>query len=299
MHHASRAAVIVLSLATGILFARARSAPAEVAGPIAGSPAGSGTASVASSPSFIGEMRSGLAQMSVWATERPDLAGPKLGAYLQRRLQDTSAEVTATYVPYLLVPPPVDATIPDLRPLHASPVPGVESSGYGWRDDPFNGRRKFHSGTDFRADRGTPVFAVGAGRVTFAGRHSGYGRSVLVDHGGGLITRYAHLNKIEVDAGATVTGAERIGQVGATGRATGPHLHFEIRLQGRPVDPSLAMRVAELQRSAPDLARTLAYGLNPEVQATARDSHDRTNRRLARSGRPERSGRAPRDRNLW
>jgi murein DD-endopeptidase MepM/ murein hydrolase activator NlpD len=294
MHHASRAAVIVLSLATGILVARSRSAPAEVA---TATPAGS--SDLPASASFIAQMRSGVGQLSTWATERPELAGPVLGTYLERRLRDTSAEVTATYVPYLLVPPPTDAAIPDLRPLRESPVPGVESSGFGWRDDPFNRRRKFHAGTDFRADRGTPVFAVGAGKVTYARRHNGYGNSILVDHGGGLITRYAHLKKIEVAEGDTVTGAQKIGQVGATGRATGPHLHFEVRLEGRPVNPSLAMRVAELQRTSPDLARTLAYGLSPEVQATSRDSHDRTNRRLARDGRPERSGRAPRDRNLW
>jgi murein DD-endopeptidase MepM/ murein hydrolase activator NlpD len=183
--------------------------------------------------------------------------------------------------------------------LSASPVPGIESSGYGWRDDPFHGRRKFHSGTDYRADRGTPVFAVGGGRVVFAGRKSGYGNSILIDHGGGLLTRYGHLKKIEVEEGALVSGAARIGQVGATGRATGPHLHLEVRLDGRPIDPVFAMRIGQLQRTAPDLARVLAYGLRPEVQASSRDSHDRTNRRLAKKTRPERSGRAPRDRNLW
>lgn len=297
MHHASRAALISTAAAAfmALLVCRAPSAPAEVST----SSASLGDDLELPAPSFIGEMRSGVALLSSWATERPELTGPKLGKYLQRRLRDTSVELTAAYVPYLLAPAPTDAEVADLTPLRASPVPGVESSGYGWRDDPFHGRRKFHAGNDYRADRGTPVYAVGAGTVTFAGRHSGYGNSILIDHGGGLITRYAHLKKIEIEAGATVTSAERIGQVGATGRATGPHLHFEVRLAGRPVNPSLAMRVGELQRTAPELARTLAYGLSPAASAQFRDAHDRTNQRMARDGRPERSGRSPRDRNLW
>jgi murein DD-endopeptidase MepM/ murein hydrolase activator NlpD len=297
MHHASRAALFSTAAAAfmALLVCRAPSAPAEVST----SSASLGDDLELPAPSFIGEMRSGVALLSSWATERPELTGPKLGKYLQRRLRDTSVELTAAYVPYLLAPAPTDAEVADLTPLRASPVPGVESSGYGWRDDPFHGRRKFHAGNDYRADRGTPVYAVGAGTVTFAGRHSGYGNSILIDHGGALITRYAHLKKIEIEEGATVTGAERIGQVGATGRATGPHLHFEVRLAGRPVNPSLAMRVGELQRTAPELARTLAYGLSPAASAQFRDAHDRTNQRMARDGRPERSGRSPRDRNLW
>jgi murein DD-endopeptidase MepM/ murein hydrolase activator NlpD len=297
MHHASRAALFSTAAAAfmALLVCRAPSAPAEVST----SSASLGDDLELPAPSFIGEMRSGVALLSSWATERSELTGPKLGKYLQRRLRDTSVELTAAYVPYLLAPAPTDAEVADLTPLRASPVPGVESSGYGWRDDPFHGRRKFHAGNDYRADRGTPVYAVGAGTVTFAGRHSGYGNSILIDHGGGLITRYAHLKKIEIEEGATVTSAERIGQVGATGRATGPHLHFEVRLAGRPVNPSLAMRVGELQRTAPELARTLAYGLSPAASAQFRDAHDRTNQRMARDGRPERSGRSPRDRNLW
>jgi hypothetical protein len=257
---------------------------------------------VADIPAAVGQgsllvhMRSGFDQLATWAGDRPDLQGDELTAYLDRRLHRASAEVVAGCVPFLLdVPLPQG---PDLSMLSASPVPGVESSGYGWRDDPFRHHRKFHAGTDFRADKGTPVFAAGGGRVAFSGRSHGYGNAILIDHGGGVLTRYGHLSKIEIETGADVTAGTRIGQVGSTGRSTGPHLHFEIRLEGRPVDPVLAMRVGELQRTAPDLARIFAYGLTPAVQAGSRDAHDRTNQRLA-SRRPERAGRTKRDRNLW
>jgi murein DD-endopeptidase MepM/ murein hydrolase activator NlpD len=172
---------------------------------------------------------------------------------------------------------------PDLTVLRASPVPDVESSGFGWRDDPLHHRRKFHKGTDFRADRGTPVHAAGDGVVVFTGWQRGYGRTIYIDHGGGVVTRYAHLAKIEAALGTAVVAATRIGQVGASGRATGPHLHFEVRLDGRAVDPVLAMQIAEVQASSPDLARALAMMLDPEVQSRSLDGQDATNRRRARS----------------
>lgn len=186
---------------------------------------------------------------------------------------------------------------PDLRPLMASPVPGVESSGFGWRRDPINRRGKFHKGTDFRADRGTPVYAAGAGVVAFTGRQSGYGKIIYVDHGGGLVTRYAHLHRIEVEPGTPVTAGGQIGQVGSTGRTTGPHLHFEVRVQGRAIDPSLAMRVAELQRTDPEAARVAAAELAPEAQHEKVDRHDPVRPRVA--GRPERRNAPVRDRTLW
>jgi murein DD-endopeptidase MepM/ murein hydrolase activator NlpD len=167
-----------------------------------------------------------------------------------------------------------EAEMLDLTPLAASPVPGVESSGFGWRRDPINRRGKFHKGTDFRADRGTPVYAAGAGVVAFTGRQHGYGRVIYIDHGGGVVTRYAHLHKIEVEPGTQVVAGRRIGQVGSTGRTTGPHLHFEVRLLGRAVDPSLAMQVAQLQRTDPAAARVAAKALDAEIQAERVDRHD-------------------------
>lgn len=121
--------------------------------------------------------------------------------------------------------------------LTVSPVAGVESSGYGYRRDPINRRRKFHKGVDYRADRGTPVYAAGPGVVQVARRKGGYGRLVLISHGGGVETRYAHLQRIKVKRGQFVPAGTLIGTVGATGRATGPHLHFEVRRDGEPMDP--------------------------------------------------------------
>jgi murein DD-endopeptidase MepM/ murein hydrolase activator NlpD len=183
---------------------------------------------------------------------------------------------------------------PDLAVLTTSPLYNYESSGFGWRDDPIRHDRRFHSGTDFQADPGTPVLAAGNGVVVFAGRQGGYGNIIYVDHGGGVITRYAHLRKIETAVDAKVTAGERIGQVGATGRVTGPHLHFEVRLDGRPVDPVTAMTVASLERESPAAGRLAAFALAPEVQAKARDGSDRH-----RGQRPERPGRAARSQVLW
>ena len=187
---------------------------------------------------------------------------------------------------------------PDLAVLTHSPLGGdEESSGFGWRDDPIRHTRRFHSGTDFRADPGTPVFTAGTGVVTFAGRFGGYGNCVFVDHGGGVVTLYAHLRRIETKKDAAVTAGERIGQVGSTGRTTGPHLHFEVRLDGRPVSPVTAMTVAAMQREDPDAGRLAAFALAPEVQAKAVDGSDR--HRGNHESRPERKDRAPRSQNLW
>lgn len=120
----------------------------------------------------------------------------------------------------------------------ANPVPGKPvSSRFGMRLDPFLKRAAMHSGIDFRAQRGTPVRAAGNGRVVAAGRNGGYGKMVEIDHGGGLTTRYAHLKRISVRKGETVEAGATIGKVGSTGRSTGPHLHYEIRRNGRAVDP--------------------------------------------------------------
>ncbi|MBA3817312.1 MAG: M23 family metallopeptidase [Deltaproteobacteria bacterium] len=183
--------------------------------------------------------------------------------------------------------------IPDLTILVTEPVANTESSGFGWRDDPIRHRPKFHTGTDFRGKRGTPVVAAGGGVVTFAGRMGGYGNIVHVDHGGGVITRYAHLRRIDASQGAAVAAGEQIGQVGSTGRATGPHLHFEIRLDGRPVDPVTAMTVAQLSREAPAMGKVAAFALSPELQTEASSRLDPPKQRVtsAKGSRPDRPGR--------
>ena len=189
------------------------------------------------------------------------------------------------------------APIPDISMLTTQPIPETLSSGYGWRDDPIRHTWRFHSGTDFPADYGTPVLAAGPGKVIFAGRFAGYGNCVQIDHGGGVVTLYGHMRRIETKRDAIVAAGERLGQVGSTGRATGPHLHFEIRLDQRPVDPVEAMSIAELWRASPAAGHLAAYGLSPELQKKARAYSDR--RDGPRGPRPERNGRTKRTQVLW
>ncbi len=111
------------------------------------------------------------------------------------------------------------------------------SSDFGWRNDPIDGRQRFHAGTDLRLAYGHEVRAAAAGIVTFAGDKGGYGTSVTVRHTDGLETRYAHLSAMDVRQGQTVAAGQVIARSGNTGRTTGPHLHFEVRQNGRPVDP--------------------------------------------------------------
>ncbi|NBC37940.1 peptidoglycan DD-metalloendopeptidase family protein [Novosphingobium sp. FSY-8] len=111
------------------------------------------------------------------------------------------------------------------------------SSGFGYRSDPFNGRAAFHAGLDFRGPIGAPIYAAAAGTVAFAGVRQGYGNCIEVAHGNGLITRYAHMSRFRARMGQRVAGGEVIGAIGSTGRSTGPHLHFEVRINDRPVNP--------------------------------------------------------------
>lgn len=120
-------------------------------------------------------------------------------------------------------------------------VPGaVVTSAYGWRQDPLNGQRTFHKGTDLRMAYGSDVHAAAPGVVTSAGDRPGYGLTVVVDHGDGRETRYAHLSALDVAPGDQVGGGQLIARSGNSGRTTGPHLHFEAREFGRPVDPEVA-----------------------------------------------------------
>ena len=111
------------------------------------------------------------------------------------------------------------------------------TSAYGWRQDPFSGAAKFHSGVDLVAAEGDPVASTGPGTVIFSGTDGGYGTSVVVEHANGLTTRYAHLSESLVSVGDLIEDGGIIGRAGQTGRATGPHLHYEVRVDGRAVDP--------------------------------------------------------------
>ena len=118
------------------------------------------------------------------------------------------------------------------------PVVGQLESGFGGRRNPFGGSSyEFHSGQDIDAQPGDPVVAGASGKVSFVGWQNGYGQLVVIDHGGGLTTRYGHLSHIDVAQDQTVARGQFIGRVGSTGRSTGPHLHYEIRINDEPVDP--------------------------------------------------------------
>jgi murein DD-endopeptidase MepM/ murein hydrolase activator NlpD len=146
------------------------------------------------------------------------------------------------------------AAIPVFRPVDNS----IFTSGYGFRYDPFSGRGAMHAGIDLAGRHGEPVRASAEGRVVRAERFGAYGLAVDIDHGHGILTRYAHLSRIDVAVGDRVSVGERIGGMGSTGRSTGTHLHFEVRIDGQPVNPRpfldaagyvLAMRE---NRSGPD-----------------------------------------------
>jgi len=126
------------------------------------------------------------------------------------------------------------------------PVVGKLESGVGGRRNPFGGRRyEYHEGQDIDAAYGTPVQVAAAGKVTIAGWQRGYGNVVYVDHGNGLSTRYGHLSKIEVRVGDGLMRGQTIGLVGSTGRSTGPHLHYEVRINNQPVNPKQYLPGAE------------------------------------------------------
>lgn len=117
------------------------------------------------------------------------------------------------------------------------PVNGRITSGFGYRRHPILGTSRLHAGVDFGAPQGTTIYAADAGRVIYSGWYGGYGRTVVVDHGGGITTLYAHASRLFVSVGQSVGQGQVIAAVGSTGLSTGPHLHFEVRQNGRPVNP--------------------------------------------------------------
>jgi len=129
-------------------------------------------------------------------------------------------------------------TLPSIYPVN---VP-YRSSSYGWRQDPFRGVRAFHSGLDFSAAHGEPIIATAGGIVVEASQGRNYGKFITIKHGDGLETRYAHASKLFVKKGDLVNKKDVIALVGNTGRSTGPHLHYEIRLKGRPLNPTNYIR---------------------------------------------------------
>jgi murein DD-endopeptidase MepM/ murein hydrolase activator NlpD len=163
----------------------------------------------------------------------PVKLSPSAGAFERQlyRINITRAQVERLNRTLALVP-------------YRKPVIGeVEfTSGFGVRSDPFLGRPAMHTGLDFRAASGDPVRATANGKVASSGWAGGYGRMVEIDHGNGLSTRYGHLSQIDVKVGDQIKIGQVIGEVGSTGRSTGPHLHYETRIDGEAVDPQKFLR---------------------------------------------------------
>lgn len=170
---------------------------------------GSRSASLGSAQAYLDEEMGALRQR----TESLDRSFGELNRAWEKRLR-------------------VLASTPSLQP-----VSGPFSDGFGWRNDPFTGEREFHRGIDIVAPLGTEVRAAADGLVTSAGRMNGYGKVVHVSHGFGHGSRYGHLSEILVRPGTRVHRGDVIGRVGSTGRSSGPHLHYEVFVAGRPVDP--------------------------------------------------------------
>jgi murein DD-endopeptidase MepM/ murein hydrolase activator NlpD len=141
------------------------------------------------------------------------------------------------------------------------------TSNFGYRRDPFNGRGAMHNGIDFKGAMGSPIFAAADGEVSFAGRKAGFGKVVEITHANGMMTRYAHLSRIDVAAGQPIAAGETLGGLGSTGRSTGPHLHFEVRINGRAVNPRPFLE------TAPDVLKE-ARGASPRTAASARSRTD-------------------------
>jgi len=180
---------------------------------------GGAVSSIPSRPLTFGEMTLQLDLLSRDVDDR----GDKLGV-LESLLTEDSAR---------------RKMLPTVLPVHA----GWHSSNYGWRIDPFSGQRAFHEGIDFLAEHGTHVYAAAGGVVVYSDYHPQYGNMIEIDHGNDFVSRYAHASKMLVKPGDVVLSGARIAEVGRTGRATGTHLHFEVRHRGVPQNPTQFLRL--------------------------------------------------------
>jgi murein DD-endopeptidase MepM/ murein hydrolase activator NlpD len=156
--------------------------------------------------------------------------------------------------------------VPTQQPLKA----GHLGSSFGWRIDPFTGRSALHTGLDFQASPGTAILAAAGGVVVAQQVHPAYGNMVEIDHGNDLLTRYAHASKVWVKKGDLVRRGHKIAEVGTTGRSTGPHLHFEVMVQGIPQDPQKFLMAGRDLPVQVAKARTKAAGSTLSQAATPR-----------------------------
>jgi murein DD-endopeptidase MepM/ murein hydrolase activator NlpD len=149
----------------------------------------------------------------------------------------------------------LESRLKSLMVPNSAPVRGPVGSGFGFRSDPFSGRTALHTGLDFPVDVGTPVLAAAGGMVLLTEAHPAYGNLVEIDHGNGLVTRSAHNSKTLVKLGDIVRRGQQIAEVGTTGRSTGPHLHFEVLVDGVPQDPAKFLAGGDTAQAAANRAR--------------------------------------------
>ena len=210
------------------------------------------------------------AQPTLYVSPRPDWACHAIAPYVQDgdpprvicELHLTGSRIldlrNPTHCAAFGIDPAL-AAIPSARPTTAP----METSSYGYRRDPFNGALAFHSGVDFPGSYGQPILAAAPGTVSYVGPRQGYGNVVEVDHGKGLMTRYAHLSGYGVRAGQGVKRGEAIARMGSTGRSTGTHLHFEVRVNGAAVNPRPFLEARQDVLEVQQLAkRRIAGGRN-------------------------------------
>ena len=198
---------------------------------------GQGGVLVSGRPLSIEELQATLDDLSRLSEQRVDLLTVMESRLLDQRIKN------------MMVP-----TEPPVRQGHLG-------SAFGWRIDPFTGRSALHTGMDFQADSGTSIQAAAGGVVVVAEAHPAYGNMVEVDHGNDLITRYAHASRLLVKKGDLVKRGQKIAEVGSTGRSTGPHLHFEVLVQGVPQNPQKFLTAGSNLASRHQVAaRTAALG---------------------------------------
>jgi murein DD-endopeptidase MepM/ murein hydrolase activator NlpD len=203
--------------------------PAEIRGV-----AGRGGALVEGRPLTLEELQKTLADLDELTEHRADLL-----TVMESRLFDAKIR---------------KMMVPTQQPVQA----GHLGSSFGWRIDPFTGRSALHTGLDFQADVGTAIHSAAGGVVVASEVHPAYGNMVEVDHGNDLVTRYAHASRLLVKKGDLIKRGQKIAEVGTTGRSTGPHLHFEVLVQGVPQDPQKFLSAGQ---NLPPVAQATAVGV--------------------------------------
>ncbi len=197
-------------------------------------------------------------------------APPPISDELAAKVFQLSAQIT---VPGFPLPKLGAVALPSFETLPVAKA--ILTSNFGYRRDPINGRGKRHAGIDFSAPSGTTVRAAGSGVVVKAETTGGYGRLIVIDHGRGFVSRYAHLSSMKVRVGERILAGERIGAVGSSGRVTGPHLHFEIRVLGTAIDPAPFLHIGppSFGRRLQNLLTLLIRHHQQAPQLSKRDRH--------------------------